>query len=95
MWLHKVKTPAVHGVDYHKGLEDGRVCLRVHEYETKHCRPVLYTDEQKESWHYKSNEWVDYESLTEREKLILGEPIFFNSSNFRAMDKDYRNEVTK
>lgn len=94
MWLHKLETPGVHGVDYHKGLEDGKVCLRIHEYDTKQCRPVLYTDEQKESM-WSDSDWIDYDSLTEREKLILGEPVFFNSSHFRAITQDYSHEVKK
>jgi len=73
---------AVHGVDYHKSLEDGTVCNRVHEFNTVHCRPVLYMEPQSDSAQY-----IDYDGLSDREKLILGEPIFFGSSLHRSINK--------
>lgn len=36
----------IHGVDYHKGLEDGRRCGRVHEYMTRSCKPIVFTEEE-------------------------------------------------
>lgn len=40
------KQEAIHGVDYHKGLEDGRTCGKRHEFMTKNCVPVVYTEEE-------------------------------------------------
>jgi hypothetical protein len=42
---------AVHGVDYHRGLEDGRECGTVHEFMTKNCQPVIFTEDEKNDWH--------------------------------------------
>ena len=36
----------VHGVDYVKGLEDGRTCGRVHEFQTRDCHPLYITEEE-------------------------------------------------
>jgi hypothetical protein len=74
---------AVHGVDYTKGLEDGRQCGKVHPYNTVKCRPVLYKEEDIVSG--QETEYLDYETLSDREKLELGEPLFFGSSLHRAL----------
>jgi hypothetical protein len=76
LWLKKTENNAIHGVDYFKGLKDREQCGRIHEYETKHCRPILYTDEDKEMYN-DQGDFVRYEALDDREKLILGNPIFF------------------
>lgn len=72
---------AVHGVDYTKGLEDGRHCGKVHPYHTVKCRPVLYTGH---SW-ASETDLVDYDTLSDKEKLELGEPLFFGSPLHRAL----------
>jgi hypothetical protein len=79
LWLKKngeETWQAIHGVDYFKGLKGKEQCGRVHKYNTKYCRPVLYTDEDKEMWNDQDG-FVRYEDLEDREKLILGNPIFF------------------
>ena len=76
----------VHGVDYIKGLEDGRTCGLNHPYWTTKCRPILFTEEDKEK-SFKTWEFIDYDSLSEREKLELGEPLFWGSPLHRALMK--------
>ena len=73
---------AIHGVDYTKGLEDGRQCGVVHPYNTVRCRPVLYTYREMK---YDKESYIDYDSLSEKEKLQLGEPLFFGSPLHRAL----------
>lgn len=73
---------AVHGVDYTKGLEDGRHCGKVHFYNTVKCRPVLYDLEDVEN---DPEGYLDYEVLSDREKRELGEPLFFGSPLHRAL----------
>jgi hypothetical protein len=89
-----IKSEAgVHGVDYTKGLEDGRHCGVNHPYVTKACRPVLYTEENY--MYSKLEDRVDYDSLSDREKLELGEPIFFASPLFMALGKTGVRQVTE
>lgn len=92
MYLVKISNPGVHGVDYTKGLEDGRHCGVRHLYQTKYCRPVLYTE--KDGMMYKE-ERVEYDSLTDEEKLELGEPVFFGSPLFIALGKTGIRQVTE
>ena len=73
---------AVHGVDYTKGLEDGRQCGKVHPYHTVKCRPVLY---RKEDIGDTQGKFIAYKNLSEREMLELGEPLFFGSPLHRAL----------
>ena len=82
MYLIKIENPGIHGVDYTKGLEDGRHCGVRHLYQTKCCRPILHTEE--ECWASEELR-VDYDSLSDGEKLELGEPLFFGSPLFRAL----------
>lgn len=77
MWLQKSKNDAIHGVDYMKGILPGHFCGRIHEYQTRNCRVVLWTDKQKYS--DDPNTWVSYDELSDREKLTLGEPVFLDS----------------
>lgn len=90
MYLIKNSGNAVHGVDYTKGLEDGEHCGKIHPYQTKRCRPVLFP---KDTTPFSENT-VDYNSLTDREKLELGEPVFFQSPLFHALSGGRRNYVT-
>jgi hypothetical protein len=83
--MHLRKNPenvGIHGVDYIKGLEDGRHCGKFHPYNTVRCRPVLYVEDGIFESEYK---FVNYDSLTDKEKLELGEPLFFGSPLHRAI----------
>ena len=84
MYLIKSKNSGVHGIDYTKGLEDGRPCGKIHEFLTVYCRPLLLTKEEaQKSW--KFDEIVDYDKFSDREKLLLGEPIFWGSPLHNAL----------
>ena len=93
MYLIKVQEPIpIHGVDYTKGLEDGRHCGVRHPYQTRFCRPILYKREDC-SW-AKEEELTDYNSLTDQEKFELGEPLFWGSPLHRALsDVKIRNRT--
>lgn len=84
MYLVKVENPLLHGVDYTKGLEDGRHCGIRHPYYTTACRPMLYTEKDAMTMG-KPDTWVDYDTLSDEEKLELGEPLFFGSPLHRAL----------
>lgn len=84
MYLIKSKNSGVHGIDYTKGLEDGRLCGKVHEFMTLYCRPLLLTKEEAQK-NWKFDEVVNYDELSDQEKLLLGEPIFWGSSLHNAL----------
>jgi hypothetical protein len=60
-YLYLQNYPAVHGVDYRGGLEEGQECGRVHEFATRKCQPIIYTQEQKDRLSYPTDQdrWVE------------------------------------
>lgn len=67
MFLIRVQgPPRVHGVNYRKGLEDGRECGRVHEFHTRCCKPVAYTEEQAKRFALSTDELVELEPFLEQ-----------------------------
>jgi|SRR3990167_2243747 len=87
MYLILSHNDGIHGIDYTKGLEDTDMhCGKVHKYWTVKCRPVLLTKKEAQvSW--KKEDLVNYDSFSDDEKLVLGEPIFWLSSLHRYFMK--------
>lgn len=54
-----ISAYCINGVDYKKGIPVGKVCGKAHEYVTKDCIPVFYTEKEKEKL-----------SLDEKERLV-------------------------
>jgi hypothetical protein len=52
----KETREAIHGVDYMKGVPEGG-CGTRHEFHTRECHPVVYTEEEKER--LPGNDWVE------------------------------------
>lgn len=70
--------PAVHGVDYRKGLAEGEECGLVHEFQTKHCKPTFVTQEQVDAGRvFSSDDLVEivplYDEETEKRLAALKE----------------------
>jgi len=84
MYLQKTYSDAVHGVDYTKGIPPGHFCGRVHKYQTRGCRPVLFA-----AWERAGDrkDYVDYNSLSDKEILALGEPVFLSSTQNKGETK--------
>jgi hypothetical protein len=64
----------VHGVDYTRGLEDGRKCGKVHEFCTKtvngKCCVVLWTEEEAgRGPELKPDEWVELTPVRSEKKI--------------------------
>ena len=82
LYVHLVEPGPRHGIDYHKGLEDGRACGRVHFVQTRKCHPVVFDEEQAASIpaHFRKTlsearelfpgeDWHDFVAFNEETKL--------------------------
>lgn len=45
IYLMRNSNESRHGVDYRHGLKKGQECGRIHEFNTRSCRPVFFTED--------------------------------------------------